>query len=102
VLVLVAGLGTELASWCWARNGPGAARKCSEICLLWCSQYNIALPPAPLVATSDLARFISRAALALARTIPLGLVVLFDELTPSSSANHLSIILYALTLANIN
>jgi len=37
------------------------------------------------VATSDLARFSPRAALALARTIPLGLVILFDEL-PNSSA----------------
>ena len=34
----------------------------------------------PLVATNDLARQLSRAALALARTIPLGLVILFDEL----------------------
>jgi len=34
----------------------------------------------PLVATNDLARQLPRAALALARTIPLGLVILFDEL----------------------
>ena len=53
------------------------------------SVYNIALPPAPLEATSDLACFIPRALLALARTIPLGLVILFDEL-PSSLANELS------------
>jgi len=43
----------------------------------------------PLVATSDLACIIPTAALALARTIPLGLVVLFGEL-PSSLANELS------------
>ena len=41
------------------------------------------------MATSDLARFIPRPALALARTIPQGLAILFDEL-PSSSANELS------------
>jgi len=51
--------------------------------------YNIALPSAPLVATSDLARFIPRAALAVDCIIPLGLVILFDEF-PSSSANELS------------
>jgi len=42
-----------------------------------------------IVAISDLARFIPSAALALARTIPLGLVILFGELS-SSSANELS------------
>ena len=52
--------------------------------------YSMALPPAPLVATSDLVRFIPRAAVALARTTPLkGLVILFDEL-PSSLVNALS------------
>jgi len=51
--------------------------------------YSIALPPAPRVATNDLARFIPRSALALASTIPLGIVILFDEL-PSSLAKELS------------
>jgi len=51
--------------------------------------YSMVLPPAPLVATNNLVRFIPGAALALARTIPLGLVILFDKL-PSSLANALS------------
>jgi len=49
--------------------------------------YSIALPAAPLGATNDLARFIHRAALALARTTPLNLVTLFDEFL-SSLANE--------------
>jgi len=51
--------------------------------------YNIALRPVPLRDTSHLARFIPRAALALARTIPLGLIILLDEL-PSSLPNEIS------------
>jgi len=41
--------------------------------------YSIALPAAPLGAVSDITRVIPRAALALVRTIPLGLVILLTS-----------------------
>jgi len=90
MLVLGAALGTELTSW--ARSRQGAAGKCSEISLLNGAPYiyiQYRSSSSPPVANNDLARQLPRAALALACTIPLGLVILFDAL-PSSSANELS------------
>jgi len=89
MLVLGAALGTELTSW--ARSQQGAAGKCSEISLLNGAPYiyiQYRSSSSPPVATNDLARQLPMA-LALACTIPLGLVILFDAL-PSSSANELS------------
>jgi len=79
MLVLGAALGTELTSW--ARSRQGAAGECSEISLLNGAPYiyiQYSSSSGPLVASSDLARFIPRAALALARTIPQGLVILLE------------------------
>ena len=64
---------------------------CSEISLLDGAPYiyiQYRSSSSPPVATNDLARQLPMA-LALACTIPLGLVILFDAL-PSSSANELS------------
>jgi len=70
-------------SWAPGRQGAapswrGAARKSSEMSLLDGVPYvyiQYSSSSSPLVATSDLARFIPIAALALARTMPLGLVI---------------------------
>jgi len=72
MLVLGAGLGTELTSW--ARGRQRAARKCLEISLLDgapCIYIQYRSSSSPLVATNDLARQLPTAATSyIARKVP--------------------------------